>query len=65
MTLKLSYMDQPLEIKGVIQLDDLIEELEKREPKKRSKDHKTWQRDINLAIDAVNKLAGFGRYHKK
>ena len=66
MILELSSYDDPIHIKGVVHLDEIIEDLTLREPKdKRSTAHKVWKHDYNLTVDTVNKLAGFKRYIKK
>lgn len=55
-------MEEPIKIKGVLHTDELIEELEKREPRrKNSLEHKQWRKDYNTVIDVMNRLAGFKR----
>jgi hypothetical protein len=60
--IKLSYYENLIEIKGVGHTDELIEELEKREPKRKtSREHKIWRQDYNTVVDIMNKIAGFKR----
>ena len=60
--IKLSFYEEPIEIKGVGHTDELIDELEQKEPKRKtSREHKIWRQDYNTVVDIMIKIAGFKR----
>jgi hypothetical protein len=63
--IELASYPEPIIVKGVVQLDDLITELESKQPKRSTKEFKVWKKDINLVISAVNQIAGFSRCRLK
>lgn len=64
--IRLSYWEESVTINGVGHCDELIENHEKLEPKKKSTtEYKTWRMDYNRLVDITNKMAGFRRYSLK
>lgn len=45
-----------------IELDDLIQKLEKEEPDRRTKEHKSWLESINKLYTEYNRLVKFKCY---
>lgn len=53
-------------LKGVVHGDELLEDLVKNEPKRKtSKEHKVWRKNYNILVDCINKVCGFKRYSLK